>query len=84
MSTTTPKREGAVGEEDMILIDNLSEETILTNIHLRFVHDLIYVCTGVREKEKYQLTPFSDLHWQHTCGWYVPYFSLHYLLTWHQ
>lgn len=44
MSTTTSKQSDVVGDEDMILIDNLNEEAILNNIHLRFVHDLIYVC----------------------------------------
>lgn len=32
-----------IGEEDMILIDHLTEETVLENLELRFKNNLIYV-----------------------------------------
>ena len=32
-----------VGFEDMIQMDNLTEQTLLDNIELRYNHDLIYV-----------------------------------------
>jgi myosin heavy subunit len=35
---------GARGVEDMITLDNLTEETMLRNLQIRYNNNLIYVC----------------------------------------
>lgn len=41
-------RSTKTGVEDMITMDNLSEDVLLDNLHKRFTSDIIYVCKKQR------------------------------------